>query len=39
MLWDSRGNVGVFGRLPTDRPHVVKWQAGLQGQFMVRFSF
>ena len=24
ILWDARGNVGVFGRLPTDRPHVVK---------------
>jgi hypothetical protein len=24
ILWDSKGNVGVFGRLPTDRPHVVK---------------
>lgn len=24
ILWDSHGNVGVFGRLPTDRPHVVK---------------
>lgn len=24
ILWDASGNVGVFGRLPTDRPHVVK---------------
>jgi outer membrane receptor protein involved in Fe transport len=24
LLWDSRGNVDVLGRLATDRPHVVK---------------
>ena len=24
MMFDSHGNVGVDGRLPTDRPHVVK---------------
>jgi hypothetical protein len=24
LLWDSRGNLDVLGRLPTDRPHVVK---------------
>ncbi|MGH9310369.1 MAG: TonB-dependent receptor, partial [Vicinamibacterales bacterium] len=24
LLWDSRGNVGLLGRLATDRPHVVK---------------
>ena len=24
MMFDSNGNVGVDGRLPTDRPHVVK---------------
>jgi hypothetical protein len=24
-MWDSHGNVGVFGRLPTDRPHVFKF--------------
>ncbi len=24
LLWDSHGNLDVLGRLPTDRPHVVK---------------
>jgi len=24
ILWDSHGNVGVYGKLPTDRPNVVK---------------
>jgi hypothetical protein len=24
LLWDSRGNVGLLGRLATDRPHVLK---------------
>jgi hypothetical protein len=24
LLWDSKGNVGLLGRLATDRPHVVK---------------
>ena len=24
MMWDSHGNLGVDGLLPTDRPHVVK---------------
>lgn len=24
LLWDSRGNLNVLGRLATDRPHVVK---------------
>ena len=24
MMFDSHGNLGVDGRLPTDRPHVVK---------------
>jgi hypothetical protein len=24
-LWDAQGNVGLFGRLPTDRPHVFKF--------------
>jgi hypothetical protein len=24
LLWDSHGNVGLLGRLATDRPHVVK---------------
>ena len=24
LLWDSHGNVGLMGRLATDRPHVVK---------------
>ena len=36
VLWDSRGNLDVRGRLPTDRPHVLKlygsktfdWKAG-----------
>jgi hypothetical protein len=23
-MWDAHGNVGLFGRLPTDRPHVFK---------------
>ena len=24
-MWDAHGNVGLFGRLPTDRPHVFKF--------------
>ena len=24
LLWDSKGNVGLLGRLATDRPHVLK---------------
>jgi hypothetical protein len=24
LLWDSKGNLGLLGRLATDRPHVVK---------------
>jgi hypothetical protein len=24
-MWDANGNVGLFGRLPTDRPHVFKF--------------
>lgn len=34
ILWDSRGNVGVYGRLPTDRPHVVK----LYGAYTLPFG-
>jgi hypothetical protein len=36
-LFDAHGNLGVEGRLPTDRPHVVKaygsWQAPFGTQF------
>jgi hypothetical protein len=28
LLWDSRGNLDVTGRLATDRPHVVKLYGG-----------
>ena len=28
LLWDARGNLDVTGRLPTDRPHVVKLYGG-----------
>ena len=28
LLWDSHGNLNVIGRLPTDRPHVVKLYGG-----------
>lgn len=28
LLWDSHGNLDVIGRLPTDRPHVVKLYGG-----------
>lgn len=28
LFWDSRGNLDVIGRLPTDRPHVVKLYGG-----------
>ena len=34
ILWDAHGNVGVFGRLPTDRPHVVK----LYGAYTLPFG-
>ena len=34
LLWDAHGNVGVDGRLPTDRPHVVK----LYGSYMAPFG-
>jgi len=33
-FWDARGNLDVLGRLPTDRPHVVK----LYGSYMLPFG-
>ncbi|MEO5820264.1 MAG: TonB-dependent receptor [Vicinamibacteraceae bacterium] len=34
IFWDSHGNLDVVGRLPTDRPHVVK----LYGSYMAPFG-
>jgi hypothetical protein len=34
VLWDANGNVGVFGLLATDRPHVVK----LNGSYLLPFG-
>jgi hypothetical protein len=34
IFWDSRGNLDVLGRLPTDRPHVVK----LYGSYLTPFG-
>jgi hypothetical protein len=34
LLWDSRGHLDVLGRLPTDRPHVVK----LYGAYSLPFG-
>ncbi len=34
IMWDSRGNLGVEGRLATDRPHVVK----LYGSYALPFG-
>lgn len=34
LLWDSHGNLNPEGRLPTDRPHVVK----LYGSYMLPFG-
>jgi hypothetical protein len=34
IFWDSRGNLDVLGRLPTDRPHVVK----LYGSYVMPFG-
>ncbi|BCS34830.1 membrane protein [Luteitalea sp. TBR-22] len=34
IFWDSRGNLDVLGRLPTDRPHVVK----LYGSYLLPFG-
>ena len=34
IFWDSHGNLDVLGRLPTDRPHVVK----LYGSYMAPFG-
>jgi hypothetical protein len=33
IFWDSRGNLDVVGRLPTDRPHVVKLYGSYQAPF------
>jgi outer membrane receptor protein involved in Fe transport len=33
ILWDSRGNLDVLGRLATDRPHVVKLYGAYQFPF------
>jgi hypothetical protein len=32
-MWDSHGQVGLFGRLPTDRPHVFKLYGAKQFNF------
>ena len=34
IFWDSRGTLDVLGRLPTDRPHVVK----LYGSYLMPFG-
>ncbi len=34
LFWDSRGTLDVLGRLPTDRPHVVK----LYGSYLMPFG-
>jgi hypothetical protein len=34
IFWDSRGTLDVLGRLPTDRPHVVK----LYGSYLLPFG-
>ena len=34
MMFDSHGNLGVDGRLPTDRPHVVK----VYGSYLFKFG-
>jgi outer membrane receptor protein involved in Fe transport len=34
IFWDSQGNLDVLGRLPTDRPHVVK----LYGSYLLPFG-
>jgi hypothetical protein len=34
IFWDARGNLDVLGRLPTDRPHVVK----LYGSYLTPFG-
>jgi hypothetical protein len=33
LMWDSRGNLDVLGRLATDRPHVVKLYGSYQFPF------
>jgi hypothetical protein len=33
VLWDSRGNLNMLGRLATDRPHVVKLYGAYQFNF------
>lgn len=32
-MWDAHGNVGLYGRLPTDRPHVFKFYGAKQFKF------
>jgi hypothetical protein len=34
MMFDSHGNLGVYGRLPTDRPHVLK----VYGSYLFNFG-
>lgn len=34
VLWDAHGHLNVLGRLPTDRPHVVK----IYGSYVFRFG-
>jgi hypothetical protein len=38
ILFDSRGNVGVDGRLPTDRPNVLKLYGSYQAPFGTQFG-
>ncbi len=37
-MWDSRGNVGLLGRLPTDRPHVFKFYGAKQFRWGTEFG-
>jgi hypothetical protein len=38
LLFDSRGNLDVVGRLPTDRPHVVKLYGSYSAPFGTQFG-
>ena len=38
ILWDSKGNIGVYGRLPTDRPHVAKLYGAYTMPFGLQFG-
>ena len=37
-MWDSKGIVGLLGRLPTDRPHVLKLYGSYQMPFGTEFG-